>query len=129
MAFSFQSVKFYATCNVGHSCSTPNVFCFKELSFTLSVFLFCSQPCIFACIMCFVGVQILCQHALKIANVNFSWHYAKFITLMSNLVKTLNLFFYNMMSFSGHPVCHLGLIWCILLGVIFNVLLPNLWFW
>ena len=35
---------------------------------------------------------------------------------MSNLVKTLNLFFYNMMSFSGHPVCHLGLIWCILLG-------------
>ena len=35
---------------------------------------------------------------------------------MSNLVKTLNLFFYSMMSFSGHPVCHIGLIWCILLG-------------
>ena len=24
---------------------------------------------------------------------------------------------YNMMSFLGHPVCHLGLNWCILLGL------------
>ena len=24
---------------------------------------------------------------------------------------------YNMISFSGHPVCHLGLNWCILLGL------------
>ena len=37
--------------------------------------------------------------------------------MLSNVVKTLNLFFYNMMSFSGHPVCCLGLIWCILLGL------------
>ena len=35
MAFSFQNVKFYATCNVWCSCSTPNVFCFKELPFGL----------------------------------------------------------------------------------------------
>ena len=42
--------------------------------------------------------------------------------------QTLKSIFYNMMSFSGHPVCHLGLIWCILLGV-FYVLLPNLWVW
>ena len=47
--------------------------------------------------------------------------------MLSNMVKTLNLFFYNMMSFSGHPVCCLGLSWCILLGM-FYVLLPNLWF-
>ena len=35
LAFSFQNVKFYAICNVWHSCSTPNVFCFKELPFGL----------------------------------------------------------------------------------------------
>ena len=33
--FSVQNVKFYAICNVWHSCSTPNVFCFKELPFGL----------------------------------------------------------------------------------------------
>ena len=36
VAFSFQNVKFYAIFNVWHSCSTLNVFCFKELLFTLS---------------------------------------------------------------------------------------------
>ena len=35
VAFSFQNVKIYVMCNVGCSCSTPNVFCFKELPFGL----------------------------------------------------------------------------------------------
>ena len=35
VAFSFQNIKFYAICNVWCSCSTPNVFCFKELPFAL----------------------------------------------------------------------------------------------
>ena len=47
--------------------------------------------------------------------------------MLSYVVKTLNLFFYNMMSFSGHLVCHLGLIWCIFVRS-FYVFLPNLWF-
>ena len=47
---------------------------FEWCFFESNVFLFCSQPHIFACIMDFVGVQILCQHANKLTNVNFSWH-------------------------------------------------------
>ena len=35
LAFLSQMVKIYDMCNVGCSCSTPNVFCFKELPFGL----------------------------------------------------------------------------------------------
>ena len=67
--------------------------------FESNIFLFCPQPRIITCIMYFVGVQILCQQANKLTNVNFSRHYTKFINMcvmclkMPNLVKTLNLFF------------------------------------
>ena len=39
------------------------------------------------------------------------------IKVFKNATLILHKCNYNMMSFSGHPVCHLGLDWCILLGL------------
>ena len=73
----------------GISCSTLNVLCFKELPFglcgvSLKAMLFSfviNHAFLHVYIMCFVGIQILCQHAFKLTNVNFSWHYSKFIAM------------------------------------------------
>ena len=63
--------------------------------------------------------QYKSQNLLALAKINAHNVY--------NASKNATLFFfsihnyincnYNMMSFLGHPVCHLGLNWCILLGL------------
>ena len=88
LAFSSQMVKIYVICNVLHVYSQQNGFCSQRVTvyfvcgiFESNVFQFCCQPHIFACIMGFVDVQILCQHTCKITNVHFLWHYTKLLSM------------------------------------------------
>ena len=78
VAFSFQNVKFHATCNIQQLCSIINVFCFKEPPFCL---LWCSLKAIFSCfvphhallhISCILLVsKFNANKQNKLTNVNF----------------------------------------------------------
>ena len=64
--------------------------------FESNILLFCSQPCIIACIMDFVGVQILCQYTFKLLMsifIGIIQNCSQYNQMLSNVVKTLNLFF------------------------------------
>ena len=132
-AFSLVSVKMYVIHNVLQVGALSTVFCSQSFPSASYVAFLTAVPYGFAfnhtilfisCVLLASKIdanvwqilQISKLLALTKANVN-AFNAIKNVTKLFLLSLKLQKCNYNMMSFSGHPVCHLGLNWCILLGV------------
>ena len=78
-----------------------------------------------------INLLHLCGIFPKIREIHIKIHTFDAIYIFFS-IHNYNKYNYNMMSFLGHPVCRLGLIWCILLGLFIFLALATcscyLWF-
>ena len=123
MAFTLWDVKMFVVVNILQERALPNEFCSQMflIYFVCAFSIAIPHGFAFYCTSC--KYLVFCWHPnlmpmqIVLALMSRCLMHEMHSKMLHHFLSKITLCIYNTMSFSGHPVCHLGLNWCILLGL------------